>query len=96
MAEPTTTTDLTFADDYAPLLRDVIQATMEEGAAQGYDGNWRRHNIAYHLEHIRAHIANAIAGDTTENHIEHALTRLAMIKVLQAEATEATGEATND
>lgn len=79
--------DQTFATDYREIIDTMLTETMAEGTRNGYpDGNWKRKaTIQDHLEHIKAHIELAMAGDTTEDHIAHAFTRLAMIRILQTE-----------
>lgn len=57
---------------------------MGHGVAQGYeteDGeyvHWRTQQAGYHLNRALRHIALYQAGDTSEEHVGHALNRLLM------------------
>ena len=47
------------------------------------DANWRGIPIADHLNHAAAHLNNFYAGDTSEDHLAHAATRLMFALELQ-------------
>ncbi len=67
----------------AQIAHDTVLRTMQEGE-QTHPGNeWQQQPEIYHLIHATTHIASAGLKDTSEDHIGHALTRLAMIKYLQ-------------
>lgn len=65
------------------LASDAILKTLwENDAAHG--SKWKRITDDEDVEHIIAHLNNHLAGDTSEPHIEHALTRVAFILARKA------------
>lgn len=64
--------------ELAGLAYDTVLKTMVDGAKTHPDDNWREVDIIDHLCHANHHIEDYIAKDKTEDHIAHAMTRLAM------------------
>lgn len=56
---------------------DEIQKVMEHGERDGKSG-WAAVDVRQHVLHAQAHIIDHIAGDTSEDHLAHAFTRLMM------------------
>lgn len=74
--------------DYIKLAQiafDTVLQTMMEGEKTHPANDWQEVDIIDHICHTSHHENDYIAGDTTEDHIAHALTRCAMIKYLEAE-----------
>lgn len=69
----------------ASIACEAVLETMAEGQEKYGDG-WRVRVDSDDFEHIRAHLDKFESGDTTEPHIEHALTRLAFILARRARA----------
>ena len=68
------------------LAKQAIIQTFIEGEKTHPDNDWQDVSIIDHICHAGHHIDNYITKDTSEDHIAHALTRLAMIKYLEAKA----------
>ena len=65
----------------------VIAKTLDEGSLKYAPGEWRRLSIHEHLLRARQHIDLWIKGDVSgEDHIAHALTRLAFAADLESGA----------
>jgi hypothetical protein len=60
----------------------AIRATMEEGRLRGYDGEWMKQSAEKHLDHADKHLTMLELDNRDEDHLAHALTRLAMAMVL--------------
>ena len=60
----------------------AIRATMEEGRLRGYDGQWLRQSADKHLEHAEKHLTMLGLDNRDEDHLAHAITRLAMARHL--------------
>lgn len=58
----------------------IIQGVLNIGAAKGYKpGGWRREPLNHHLDKAFSHLMRYINGVVSdEDHLEHALCRLAM------------------
>ena len=57
----------------------AIIDVLEYGKSKGYpSGSWRTYNFGCHLNKAIGHLEKYAAGDTDEDHLECALTRLAM------------------
>jgi hypothetical protein len=69
--------------DLAKTAFNTVLATMLEGEKQHPGNEWKTVDINTHLAHEAIHCVKYVEGDTSEDHIAHALTRLAMIKALQ-------------
>ena len=71
--------------DYAEIAVagvDAILRTLrlnEKVKGQGHEAEWRQKDAAYHLLKAEDHLVLAAAEDITEPHIDHAITRLAMV-----------------
>ena len=68
-------------NDVANHARDSIVAVLFDADLRGKTG-WEKRSPEYHLMHARAHLAKYMMGDTTDNHLENAQTRIAMARVL--------------
>jgi Domain of unknown function (DUF5664) len=68
---------------FATALKRVA-AVMREGRAKHPNDDWRVYPAEYHLGRARRHLYLLNRGDTTELHLEHAVTRLLM--ALQSKA----------
>jgi hypothetical protein len=67
----------------AQIAYDTVLATMQEGETTHPAQEWQEVDINTHLAHEAVHCVKYVEGDTSEDHIGHALTRLALIKALQ-------------
>jgi hypothetical protein len=76
---PTTVADLGHA-------LDAIERTLAEGEAR-HRGAWRRQRVVEHVQHARDHLRAWGRGIPGEDHLGHALTRLAMAVQLASAAT---------
>jgi hypothetical protein len=65
------------------LAKQIVIQTMLEGEQTHPDNEWQTVSIETHLYHATLHELKQATGDTSEDHIAHALTRLAMIKAAQ-------------
>ena len=63
------------ADD----ARDTVMAVLFDGDVRGKTG-WDKKSPEYHVLRAIAHCVKFLQGDTTEAHIDNALTRLGMAK----------------
>ena len=62
-----------------PEALTAIALVMEEGVKNGRDSdNWRKVPLNIQMNHALAHITAWMRGETDEDHLAHALTRLAM------------------
>ena len=58
---------------------EAIDKILKVGAAQGYlPGSWREESAIWHLGKAIHHIGRYISGYKEEDHLAHALCRLAM------------------
>ena len=64
----------------AKIAYDTVIATMQEGEKTHPEQGWQ---TADHIDHIMQHAYLHHNGDTSEDHIGHALMRCAMIKAMQ-------------
>jgi len=69
----------------AQIAYDAVLQTMQEGEQTHPDDDWQEVDVYEHASHAWQHINDYYIGDTTEEHIAHALTRCAMIKYLEEE-----------
>jgi hypothetical protein len=60
-----------------------VYRTMWEGERTHRPGGWKSYKPDYHFYHAAGHLESWKMGNRKEDHIAHALTRLAMI--LEAE-----------
>lgn len=56
----------------------VICQVLEANAHKHAPGSWRQEPASEHLVHVVEHLKHFFNGDTSEPHLSHALTRLAM------------------
>lgn len=68
----------------AKLAYDTVLQTMLEGAKTHPDNDWQSVDIMEHFRHALDHLANWELDENDEDHLAHAITRLAMIKYLEA------------
>lgn len=74
--------------DYEKLAKiayDTVLQTMQEGEKEHGAGEWKNQSVNSHANHAYFHMDSLADGDTTEDHIAHALTRCAMIKYLEGD-----------
>jgi len=70
----------------AQIAYNTVLQTMKEGEQTHSPDEWQDVSIGDHIGHAFDHIEKYSLGiSTPEDHIAHALTRLAMIKYLEAE-----------
>ncbi len=68
-----------FDSNFPNEAMDGIQRILDVGARQGYlPGSWRKESALWHLGKAIHHIGRFIGGYTDEDHLAHALCRLAM------------------
>jgi hypothetical protein len=63
-------------------VSEAIEKTMYEGQLRGYNGQWLRQEIEHHLEHAEKHLTMLGLDNRDEDHLAHAITRLAMARFL--------------
>ena len=54
----------------------AIGAVLKEGATKYGEDNWRGIDLNDHINHALVHIYAYLAGDNSDDHIEHATTRM--------------------
>ena len=69
----------------AQITYDMILQTMMEGEKKHGADEWKKLSIYEHGIHAAQHIMDHSMGYTAEDHIAHAMTRCAMIKMLEDE-----------
>ena len=71
----------------------ALAKVLHEGIVSGYTkDNWRKIDCNTHLNHALSHIFAHMAGDSQDDHLEHALTRVAMaVTVNKKENNDARG-----
>jgi len=80
--------DTSINPDYIKLAQiayDTILQTMMEGEKVHGADEWKKLSIYEHGIHAAQHIMDHSMGYTAEDHIAHAMTRCAMIKMLEDE-----------
>jgi len=78
------------ADVNLDLALHSLAATLMAGRRTHRSGTWRVKPIAYHVGRARRHLELLQAGDGSEDHLSHALARLAMAVELRERADHAT------
>jgi hypothetical protein len=68
----------------AQIAYDTVLQTMVDGEKTHPDDDWQEVDVYQHASRAWLHINDYYIGDTTEEHIAHALTRCAIIKYLEA------------
>ncbi len=66
------------------LAKQTVIRVMQEGEAAHPANDWQDKPAGEHFRHADKHMFMYLQGDASEDHIAHALTRLAMIKYLEA------------
>lgn len=61
----------------------VIAKVLEDNSDKYGPGDWRRIDIREHIAHAIEHVWQHQLGDISENHLDHALCRLAMVVALR-------------
>jgi len=56
----------------------AVDGAMDDGDAHGYTDEWTRQPASEHLTHAMQHLLDHMRGDTGDNHLAHALCRVAM------------------
>lgn len=74
--------------ELARIAYDTVLHTMLQGEKTHPDNDWQDVSIIDHICHAGHHIDDYITEDTSEDHIAHAITRLAIIKYLEGEEEE--------
>lgn len=69
--------------ELAQIAFDTVLQTMIEGEQSHPANNWRNISTGVHYHHVFKHLSEWGKGDTSELHLDHAITRLAMIKYLE-------------
>lgn len=59
-----------------PLALLSIAAVLKGGADKYGANNWRKIPLIEHLNHAQTHLLALLAGDTSDDHVSHAATRL--------------------
>ncbi len=66
---------------------ETIKEVLLDGAQKGKD-SFRTEDADFHFERALSHIRLHRAGDTSDSHLPHALTRLAMAAAIEARKSE--------
>jgi len=73
--------------EYAMLIAATnasLVRSLDDGDLKSYDGNWLHQSPLEHMRHAFEHICEMLNnGDDTGEHLDHALTRLAMLKIIR-------------
>jgi len=72
--------------DYIKLAKiayDTVLQTMIEGEKEHGTDGWKDTQTGEHFKHADNHLFLYLKGDSSEDHIAHAMTRCAMIKYLE-------------
>lgn len=80
---PTATNEAGGKQSHIPVRFDLIDAkamfamaaVLHEGAEKYGENNWRLISVEDHLNHMIMHAYAYLAGDTTDDHLSHALCR---------------------
>jgi hypothetical protein len=66
----------------AQIAYDTVLRTMQEGEKTHPSDEWQEVSISGHTAHVADHLVKWSKGFTDEPHLEHLITRCAMIKFL--------------
>jgi hypothetical protein len=66
----------------------TLAKVLHEGAEKYGDENWRKIPIRDHLNHLLAHVFAYMAGDESDDHLEHAFCRAMMAVALKLEGKQ--------
>ena len=72
----------------AQLVYGTVLQTMIEGEKTHPDNDWQNVDIMEHFRHALDHLASWELEENDEDHLAHAITRLAIIKYLEGEEEE--------
>lgn len=72
----------------AQLAYGTVLQTMIEGEKTHPDNDWQNVDIMEHFRHALDHLASWELEENGEDHLAHAITRLAIIKYLEGEGEE--------
>ena len=64
----------------------AVAEVLYEGSLKYETDNWKKISIEIHLGRCLQHIHAYLAGDTTENHLPHALCRLLFAAAMKLES----------
>jgi hypothetical protein len=64
----------------------ALAATLSAGRRTHRNGTWGRKSIEYHIGRARKHLDLMLVGETSEDHLSHALARLATALELRERA----------
>jgi hypothetical protein len=74
------------------LMDPVAQFALAEVLAQGAEkygvDNWRKIDARSHVNHLLQHVYAWLAGDTTDDHLEHAYARAMMALAMERETAQ--------
>lgn len=56
----------------------AVAKVLQEGSVKYGDNNWHGIPVADHLNHAMVHVFASLAGDTQDDHLEHAACRILM------------------
>lgn len=91
--EPTVVNEKGGKQSLVPYRFDLMDApamfalakVLYEGSQKHGEDNWRNIAIREHLNHLLAHVYAYLAGDTQDDHLEHAFCRAMMAVALRLE-----------
>jgi hypothetical protein len=72
----------------AQIAYDTVLQTMVDGEKTHPNDDWQSVDIMEHFRHAIDHLANWELDENDEDHLAHAITRLAIIKYLEGEEEE--------
>jgi hypothetical protein len=72
----------------AQLAYGTVLQTMVDGEKTHPDNDWQNVDIMEHFRHAIDHLASWELEENDEDHLAHAITRLAIIKYLEGEEEE--------
>jgi hypothetical protein len=74
----------------AQIAYDTVIQTMQEGEKSHPNDDWQNVDIMEHFRHALDHLAAWEIEENDEDHLAHAITRLIMIKYLEANHDQTT------
>jgi len=69
----------------------ALAKVVHEGATKYGANNWRKIPVQDHLNHLLAHVFAYMAGDSQDDHLEHAFCRAMMAVALKLEGENLDG-----
>lgn len=72
----------------AQIAYGTVLQTMVDGEKTHPDNDWQNVDIMEHFRHALDHLASWELEENDEDHLAHAITRLAIIKYLEGEEEE--------